>query len=119
MEKLMHKYIKRIPKKNGKGWIYFYTKQDLPENKNDFWGRIMSFFGITEKHSVREHVSKIYNSNKEYLGISENTFTDYTHEYIQNRDEWDKKLNIKNYRDWETGYFIVTVSCDDRYRRRC
>ena len=102
-----HKYIHRIPKKSGKGWIYFYTQAqldhykktgELPAQKESggegILAGIMSFFGFKDKSEAEVKVSSIYNAHKaELAGVDKPTFTDYLNEYCLNKTKWDAKFN--------------------------
>ena len=99
------KYIKRLPKPGGKGYIYFYNQQQvkdykekgvLPSDKKEKGGLlsgIMSFFGLKDEKSVDKKVSEEYGKHKSKLGdITKEVFGNYLNEYLTKKDKWDKKL---------------------------
>jgi len=104
-----HKYIKRMPKSSGKGYIYFYNRQQIkdykekgiiPKGQEDqkkgsgILSGIMSFFGFKDEKQAQEKVKATYEKNKESLkGVSIPIFTDYLNEYLSNKDKWDQKLS--------------------------
>ena len=98
-----HKYIKRIPKASGKGFHYFYTKQELKDfegqkkkESGGFLKSIMFFFNFSSEKKMDEEIHSMYGGNKERLsGISENEFKDYLSEYVSNKEKWDSKLADK------------------------
>ena len=100
-----HKYIKRLPKSAGKGYIYFYNRQQvrdyektgkIPEQKEGKSGGIlsgiMSFFGFKDEAKAREKVDALYSKNKGSLGVEKKAFADHLNEYLSNKDKWDAKF---------------------------
>lgn len=103
-----HKYIKRMPKPTGKGYIYFYNQQQvkdykekgvLPTDEKKTGGiltGIMSFFGFKDEKQAQEKVKQTYEKNKDkFSGVKIEIFTDYMNEYLSNKDKWDKRLQKK------------------------
>lgn len=111
------KYYKRVPKSTGKGYDYYYTKdqydkavkdkkEEKTEKKGGLLSGIMSFFGFKDEKKAKEKVKQTYTENKNSLkGVDIGTFTDYMNEYLSNKDKWDKKLQKKEVTtvDKETG----------------
>ena len=100
------KYYKRVPKKSGKGYNYFYTKEEYDKGKKEekpkkekgsVLSSIMSFFNLKDQKQAREKVNSLYSSNKDKLsGLDKNTFSSYMGEYLSNKDKWDKKFSGKS-----------------------
>lgn len=121
-----HKYIKRLPKPTGKGYIYFYTKEELkqyketgfkPEKKKKkeekkrsgivgAWEALSNFFGITNETKFREKIRETYSEHEDEIkGVDISTFALYMNEYLTNKDKWDKKFEKKEIitKDKKTG----------------
>lgn len=99
-----HKYYKRIMKPTGKGFYYFYNKDEYEQfkdskykpEKKSIWSGIMSFFNLKDENKAEEKVRSLHESNKEKLaGVSLKTFAQYLNEYITNKEKWDKKFSEK------------------------
>ena len=101
-----HKYIKRIPNnKKGKGWIYFYNRQQWDQYKKDgtipkqeetgsIWSGIMSFFGFKDEAKAESKVKSDYETHKaEVKGVSYESFVDHVSEYFNNKSKWDARIN--------------------------
>lgn len=88
---LSHKYIRRYPKKTGKGWNYVYT---------DSWKHpfkaLLECFGI-KKQRVEDDYAK--NEIKKDYGVDKNTFATHVLEYFTNKIKWDNLFSKKEKRD--------------------
>ena len=77
-----HKYVKRVPKTNGKGYRYFYAK----DFKTPFRS-LLNFFGIgkarIEKDYEGNHIEKDF-------GVSKSVFAQHVLHYFLNKAKWDK-----------------------------
>ncbi len=95
------KYIKRVPKPSGKGYYYFYTKQQLkdfhekgikPEEKKEsgsFWDKVKSFFG----QNADEKVNKLHDMvSKQGISVSKDSLAEHLAEYLSNKEKWDSKF---------------------------
>ena len=88
---LSHKYIRRYPKKNGKGYNYVYA---------DSWKHpfkaLLECFGIGKEKIVadfdKENVSKDYDCDKQ-------TFAAHILEYFTHKAKWDSLFSKKVVRD--------------------
>ncbi|MDR0474934.1 MAG: N-6 DNA methylase, partial [Treponema sp.] len=91
---LSHKYIRRIPKKNGKGYWYIYAETFLKPLV-----ALKTFFGLQPK-SVDETYEK--NDIKKDFGTDKKTFAAHILEYLSNKIKWDtffaKKENQDGYK---------------------
>jgi hypothetical protein len=97
------KYVRRVPKPSGKGYIYFYNKAEyehykktgeLPTKQKSIFSKIISFFGLGSDKEAKEKIDKMYESHKTVLtGVGKDAFTDHVIEYITNKEKWDKKLS--------------------------
>ena len=101
------KYIKRVPKPSGKGYYYFYTKQQFQEYKDkgivpkeekgdSALQKIFKFLGVDNWMDGSKKIGQIYEDNKNSLlngDIDKKTFAEYSVEYLQNKEKWDKKLS--------------------------
>ena len=89
-----HKYIRRIPKKNGKGFWYIYA-----ETFKKPFRALSQIFGI-KKATISENY-KAHNIERDY-GASQTTYAAHVLEYFTNREKWDalfsKEENRKKYR---------------------
>lgn len=105
-ERAGHKYIKRLPKKGKKGYIYFYTKEQfkeyqktgkIPEQHKETSGvlaGIMAFFGFKDYGKAKEKVKAEYNKHKEqFKGVSQSVFVSHLNEYLLHKDKWDARLS--------------------------
>jgi hypothetical protein len=106
-----HKYIKRIPNaKKGKGYIYFYTREQwkeyqktgkIPQQKEGghdegggVFNAIMKFFGLKDESKVQEKITAEYDKHKDKLkGVSQASFADHMEEYFANKEKWDARIN--------------------------
>lgn len=86
-----HKYIRRFPKKSGKGWNYVY---------NDSWKHpfkaLLEVFGI-KRDRIDEDYSK-HNISKDY-GADKQTFAAHVLEYFTHKMKWDSLFSKKDKRD--------------------
>lgn len=105
-EKAGHKYYKRVPKPTGKGYNYFYTRQQFKdykekgivpgEKKGGILSGIMAFFGFKDEAKAQAKVKQVYESNKKDLsGVTVKTFGDHMNEYLGNKAKWDAKFSAK------------------------
>jgi hypothetical protein len=89
---LSHKYIRRIPKPNGKkGWYYIYTetfKKPLLALKTIFGVKPERIDNDYENHSIE----------KQY-GTDKKTFVAHIFEYLSNKLKWDSIFSKKENRD--------------------
>lgn len=99
-----HKYYKRIMKPTGKGFYYFYNKDEYEQfkdskykpEKKSIWSGIMAFFSLKDEKKAEEKVRSLHESNKEKLaGVSLKTFAQYLNEYVTNKEKWNKKFSEK------------------------
>jgi len=84
------KYIKRYPKKTGKGWSYVYKyswKHPLTA--------LLECFGIGKKKIDETYTSDI----KEKYGASKTTWAAHVLEYFTNKVKWDNLFSRKEKRD--------------------
>lgn len=106
------KYIKRLPHPSGKGYIYFYTNDQITaykkhgiipgeEKKKGLFSGIMSFFKLKTEKQAEERAKKDYvESNvKERLQLTFSEWVDHLNEYLRNKERWDalilKKLQAQ------------------------
>ena len=111
------KYIKRIPKPTGKGYIYFYNKQQikdyqdkgkLPDEKEPkkerkgilgAWSSLADFFGITgnrgsDETAFRSKINEEYSKHKDKLdGADISSFAQHLNEFLSNKEKWMKKFS--------------------------
>ena len=84
------KYIRRYPKKTGKGWNYVYE---------DSWKHpltaLLECFGIGKKKIDETYTSDI----KEEYGVSKTTWAAHVLEYFTNKVKWDNLFSKKEKRD--------------------
>jgi len=84
------KYIRRYPKKTGKGWNYVYK---------DSWKHpltaLLECFGIGKKKIDETYTSDI----KEKYGVSKTTWAAHVLEYFTNKVKWDNLFSKKEKRD--------------------
>lgn len=86
-----HKYIRRVPKSNGKGYNYFY-----PEDFKKPVKALLSFFGMKE-----DTVDKAYTNNNisQAYGVTKQGFAQHVLEYLTNRKTWNTFFANKANRD--------------------
>ena len=88
-----YKYIRRIPKKSGKGYWYIYAKTFRKP-----FQALAQIFGIKKK-TISENY-KAQNIERDY-GASQTTYAAHVLEYFTNREKWDalfaKEENRKKY----------------------
>ena len=86
-----HKYIRRVPKSNGKGYNYFY-----PEDFKKPMKALLSFFGMKE-----DSVDKAYTNNNisQAYGVTKQGFAQHVLEYLTNRKTWNNFFANKANRD--------------------
>lgn len=88
---LSHKYIRRYPKKSGKGYNYVYA---------DSWKKpfkaLLECFGIKQK-SIKDEYAK-NNINKDY-GVDEKTYAAHVLEYFTNKEKWNALFSKKEVRE--------------------
>ena len=86
-----HKYIRRVPKSNGKGYNYFY-----PEDFKKPMKALLSFFGMKE-----DTVDKAYTNNNisQAYGVTKQGFAQHVLEYLTNRKTWNNFFANKANRD--------------------
>jgi len=101
------KYIKRVPKPSGKGYYYFYTKQQfnqyketgkVPEQEkgDSALQKIFKFLGVDNWMDGSKKIGSIYESNKSSLlenNVDKKTFAEYSVEYLSNKEKWDSRLS--------------------------
>lgn len=89
-----HKYIRRVPKSNGKGYNYFY-----PEDFKKPLKALLSFFGMKE-----DKIDNAYKNNNisEAYGVTKQGFAQHVLEYLTNRKTWNtffaNKANRERYK---------------------
>ncbi|MDR0388590.1 MAG: hypothetical protein LBH73_00790, partial [Spirochaetaceae bacterium] len=86
-----HKYIRRWPAKNRKGWDYLYPKDFLRPVK-----ALLNLFGL-KKEKVDDDYSK--NSIQKDYGADKKTFAAHVLEYFSNKLKWDNFFAKKENRD--------------------
>ena len=86
-----HKYIRRVPKSNGKGYNYFY-----PEDFKKPMKALLSFFGMKE-----DKIDKAYENNNinQAYGVTKQGFAQHVLEYLTNRKTWNTFFANKANRD--------------------
>ena len=86
-----HKYIRRVPKSNGKGYNYFY-----PEDFKKPMKALLSFFGMKE-----DKIDNAYKNNNisEAYGVTKQGFAQHVLEYLTNRKTWNTFFANKANRD--------------------
>lgn len=108
------KYIKRIPKPSGKGYYYFYTKEQLkayyekgivPEGqtkeeepvKQSPFASIMDFFGLGSPKEAQQKIKAEYETNqiKSIFDISVYMFSDYMNAYFKHKEKFDAFFRAK------------------------
>jgi hypothetical protein len=86
-----HKYLRRIPKKNGKGYWYIYAETfQKPLNALNL------FFGLQTK-SISDTYEK-NDINKDY-GTDKEIFAAHLLEYLTNKLKWDNFFSSKGNRE--------------------
>jgi len=101
------KYIKRLPHPSGKGYIYFYTREQvaeykksgkIPEQKDHketggVMHGIMNFFGLFNDNQVKAIVKQEFDKHGDkFKGVDEKSFADHLNEYFLNKEKWDAKI---------------------------
>ncbi|WP_461246359.1 Eco57I restriction-modification methylase domain-containing protein [Treponema sp. R6D11] len=88
---LTHKYIRRIPKKSGKGYWYIYA-----ETFQKPLAALKTFFGLQTKA-----ISDTYEKNdiKKDFGADKKTFAAHLLEYLSNKLKWDTFFKKKENND--------------------
>ncbi|MDR0390085.1 MAG: hypothetical protein LBH73_08440, partial [Spirochaetaceae bacterium] len=86
-----HKYIRRWPAKNRKGWEYLYPKDFLRPVK-----ALFNLFGF-KKEKVDDDYTK--NNIKKDYGADKKTFAAHVLEYFSNKLKWDTFFAKKENRD--------------------
>lgn len=84
------KYIRRYPKKSGKGWNYVYEDSW----KNPFKA-LLECFGIGKKRVDETYTSDIKNN----YGADKQTWAAHVLEYFTNKIKWDNLFLKKEFRD--------------------
>jgi uncharacterized protein (DUF2249 family) len=105
------KYIKRVPKPSGKGYYYFYTKQQLkdfhekgikPDEKKEsgsFWDKVKSFFG----NNADEKVNKLHEIVSGVgISVTKDSLAEHLAEYLSNKEKWDSKFRGEKKEKGET-----------------
>ncbi len=92
-ERAGHKYYKRVPKKTGKGFDYYYTKAEWQEHQKErkgFLSGIMEYFGFKDEKRTKEKIQEDYNKHeiKEKFDISVKTWTEHLAEYFIHKEKW-------------------------------
>jgi hypothetical protein len=88
---LFHKYIRRVPKKSGKGYWYVYAetfKKPFAALKQIFSVKSEKIDTDFDKHNIK----KAYGADKK-------TFAAHILEYLCNKFKWDKIFSVKENRD--------------------
>ena len=92
MEKaLTHKYIRRIPKKSGKGFWYIYEETFKKPIR-----ALLDIFAV-KKERIDQDYTK-HNVEKEY-GADKKTFAAHILEYLSNKLKWDNIFSTKENRE--------------------
>ena len=86
-----HKYIRRWPKKTGKGWDYLYPKDFLHPIK-----ALFNLFGF-KKEKIEDDYTK--NKIKKDYGADKKTFAAHVLEYFSNKLKWDTFFSKKENQD--------------------
>jgi len=102
------KYVRRIPKPSGKGYIYFYTKADYDKYKKiekvsqpdiktntSFLSRFIAWFSFSEKDQAIEKLNTDYRSSKVDSIVTFKEWLDHVKEYFNNKDKWDSFFGQK------------------------
>lgn len=99
------KYIKRIPKPSGKGYIYFYTQQQVkdyyaekkkPEEKKpfDLFSMIKNIFGFSDNRQASAKIQDDYKANElDKKGVTWDDWKNHLAEYFKNKEKWDAFFN--------------------------
>jgi SNF2 family DNA or RNA helicase len=88
---LSHKYIRRWPAKNGKGWAYLYPKDFLTPI-----AALLTLFGF-KKEKLEEDYAK-HTIQQDY-GADKKTFAAHALEYFSNKLKWDAFFAKKEHRE--------------------
>jgi hypothetical protein len=94
LQKAFHKYIRKIPKKSGKGWNYIYA-----ETFQKPLAALKTFFGFKED-TITEDYEK--NNIKTEYGADKKTFAAHVLEYFSNKVKWDQFFAKKENREKTT-----------------
>ena len=86
-----HKYIKRWPAKNGKGWEYLYAGKLFSRPMM----ALAEIFGIKNK-KIEDDFAR-YNIKKDY-GTDKKTFAAHVLEYLSSKVKWDGIFSLKENR---------------------
>jgi SNF2 family DNA or RNA helicase len=86
-----HKYIRRWPAKNGKGWEYLYPEDFLHPVK-----ALLNLFSL-KKEKIEDDYTK--NNIKKDYGANKKTFAAHVLEYFSNKLKWDTFFANKENRD--------------------
>jgi len=97
------KYVKRVPKPSGKGYYYFYTKQqfdkfkqtgEVPtEKKGSVLSGIMKFFGLSDEKAAESKARAEYDKHKDsFKGVDASSFASHLNEFLSNKEKWMNKL---------------------------
>jgi hypothetical protein len=96
-----HKYVKRVPKANGKGFSYFYTQAEYNQFKADqqegWLSKIAGFFNFKDKNQAMKQVMKDYESHeigKKY-NLTWDSWKSHVSAYFMNKEKWDKFFSGK------------------------
>lgn len=104
------KYIKRVPKPSGKGYYYFYTREQVKdfqekgivpkeEKGGNFWDKVKSFFG----NNAEEKVNKLHEIvSGTGISVTKDSLAEHLAEYLNNKDKWDAKFRGEKKEKGET-----------------
>lgn len=104
------KYIKRVPKPSGKGYYYFYTREQVKEFQEkgivpkeekggNFWDKVKSFFG----NNADEKVNKLHEIvSGAGISVTKDSLAEHLAEYLSNKDKWDAKFRGEKKEKGET-----------------
>jgi hypothetical protein len=110
------KYIKRVPKPSGKGYYYFYTREQVKEFQEKgivpkeekerkgilgAWSALADYFGITgnrnsDETKFREKIQSEYSKHENKLkesGADISTFAQHLNEFLSNKEKWLAKFS--------------------------
>lgn len=94
------KYIKRVPKPSGKGYYYFYTREQIKDYKEkgivpkeekggNFWDKVKSFFGANADEKVNKLHEIVSGAG---ISVTKDSLAEHLAEYLNNKDKWDSKF---------------------------
>jgi len=104
------KYIKRVPKPSGKGYYYFYTREQVKEFREkgivpkkekggSFWDKVKSFFG----NNADEKVNKLHEIvSGAGISVTKDSLAEHLAEYLSNKEKWDAKFRGEKKEKGET-----------------